>query len=456
MSWPFEIACHAVLSLGSASRVWSTTASCAVCADDHLARIGLLLAGDQLEERRLARAVRSNHADDRPRRHLEREIADQQSIAVALRHGLELDHLVAEPLGDRNEDLGGLVAFLVFVGRELVEARDARLALGLPTFRVLPHPFELLLHRLDPRHFLLRFGFEPGFLLFEPGAVVAFPRNAIAAVELEDPFGGVVEEIAVVRHRDHRAREFLQVLLEPVDTFRVEVIRGFIEEQHVGLRQEQAAQRNASLLAARQIRDRRVPRRQAQCVGGDLHLHAGVGTGGRDDRLELRLLRGKRVEVGALLGVGRVDLVETLLRAQHFAHSLLDGCAYRLRGIELRLLRQESDAQIRHRHRFAFVFAILAGHDPQQRRLAGSVETQHADLGARKERERDVLQDHPLGRNDLAHAVHRVNVLRHANARNVEDAIIAGRGRSPPERAMTPRPARSRSRPRPPLQCAAS
>ena len=49
----------------------------------------------------------------------------------------------------------------------------------------------------------------------------------------------------------------------------------------------------------------------------------------------------------------------------------------------------------------------------QQARLAGAVQAQHADLGAGKERERDVLEDHALGRDDLAHAVHRVDVLSH-------------------------------------------
>ncbi len=136
--------------------------------------------------------------------------------------------------------------------------------------------------------------------------------------------------------------------------------------------------------AARQCRDLRVPRREPQRIGGDLHLHAGVRARRGDDRLELRLLGGERVEVGAFLRVGRVDLVQALLRAQHVAHPLLDRLAHGLAGIELRLLRQEADLQSRHRDGLAFDLPVHARHDAQQARLAGAVQAEHADLGAGK------------------------------------------------------------------------
>ena len=42
-----------------------------------------------------------------------------------------------------------------------------------------------------------------------------------------------------------------------------------------------------------------------------------------------------------------------------------------------------------------------ARHDSQQRGFAGTVQAEHADLGARKERQADVAQDRALGRHDL-------------------------------------------------------
>jgi len=219
-----------------------------------------------------------------------------------------------------------------------------------------------------------------------------------------------------VRHGDDGTGKFLQELLEPVDALGVEVIGRFVQQQHVGLRQQEPAQRDTALLAARECGDLRVPGRQAQRGRGDFHLHAGIRARCGDDRLEPRLLGGERVEVGAFLGVRRVDLVQTLLRTEDIAHPFLDRLAHRLAWIELWLLWQKTDLQTRHRDGFAFDLLVYTRHDAQQARFAGSVQTQHADLGAGKEGKRDVFQDLPLGRDHLAHAVHRVHVLRHGDS----------------------------------------
>ncbi|GAA5237788.1 hypothetical protein BMMON2_06100 [Burkholderia mallei] len=63
-----------------------------------------------------------------------------------------------------------------------------------------------------------------------------------------------------MRDRDDGAREAHEELLEPVDRFGVQVVGRFVEQQHVGLFEQQLAERDAALLAARQVLDLRVPR----------------------------------------------------------------------------------------------------------------------------------------------------------------------------------------------------
>ena len=87
---------------------------------------------------------------------------------------------------------------------QLLEAGQARLALGLARLGVLAHPLQLLLHRLGVRVLGLLLLLQALLLLLQPGAVVALPRNAAAAVEFEDPLGRVVEEVAVVGDRRPR------------------------------------------------------------------------------------------------------------------------------------------------------------------------------------------------------------------------------------------------------------
>ena len=141
-------------------------------------------------------------------------------------------------------------------------------------------------------------------LLLQPGRVVALERDALAAVELEDPARDVVEEVAVVRHGDDGAFVLLEVAFEPRHALGVEVVRGLVEQEHVGLLEEEAA---------------RAPRGG---VSPPESTPTGVSAGGQrsasiamlqlgvdvprvevvDLLLQLALLLHERVEVGVWLG----------------------------------------------------------------------------------------------------------------------------------------------------------
>jgi hypothetical protein len=69
-----------------------------------------------------------------------------------------------------------------------------------------------------------------------------------------------------VGHGNDRAFILLQVALQPGNRFGVEVVGGFIEQQDVGLGQQQAAQRHPAALAAREHFDGRIARRAAQGI----------------------------------------------------------------------------------------------------------------------------------------------------------------------------------------------
>ena len=64
--------------------------------------------------------------------------------------------------------------------------------------------------------------------------------------------------------------------------------------------------------------------------------------------------------------------------------ALLDVAEDVLGRVEPRVLRQEADARAVGRERLAGEVLLDAGHDLQQRRLAGAVQAEDADLGARQ------------------------------------------------------------------------
>ena len=82
-------------------------------------RVSRLLPGDHPEQRRLAGAVRPDHADDSAARQREAQVVDQQAIPVALAQAARLHHDVAQARARRDVDLAALDA----LARILLEER---------------------------------------------------------------------------------------------------------------------------------------------------------------------------------------------------------------------------------------------------------------------------------------------------------------------------------------------
>ena len=125
------------------------------------------------------------------------------------------------------------------------------------------HPLELARERALARRLLLLLVREPRLLLLEPAGVVALVRDAAAAVELEDPAGDVVEEVAVVRDGDDGARVVGEEALEPGDRLGVEVVRRLVEQQQVGRRRAAAGRARRGGARRRRASSRRGRRRAA-------------------------------------------------------------------------------------------------------------------------------------------------------------------------------------------------
>ena len=96
------------------------------------------------------------------------------------------------------------------------------------------HPLELGRDRALARRLLALLLGQALLLLLEPARVVALERDALAAVELEDPAGDVVEEVAIVGHGHDGALVLLEVALQPGDRLGVEVVGRLVEQQQVG------------------------------------------------------------------------------------------------------------------------------------------------------------------------------------------------------------------------------
>src|SRR5207253_4949392 len=125
-------------------------------------------------------------------------------------------------------------------------------------------------------------------------------------------------------------------------------------------------------------------------------------------------------QVFAELGVHLVVALEQRLDGRH---AFFDVAEDSLRRIEPRFLLQESDRNPGRRKRFAEKLVVLARHDAEQRALAGTIQTEDANLGPEVEREPDVVEYFEIGRMHLPEAFHGVDELRHTTIYNRELTI---------------------------------
>ena len=137
------------------------------------------------------------------------------------------------------------------------------------------------------------------------------------------------------------------MLFEPLHALGVEMVGRLVEQQDVGLLEQQPGQRDAALLAAREIVDRGVAGRAAQRVHRDLELVVERPAVDRVDLLlKLAHLGHQRVEIGVLGRIGhqRADRVEAVDHVGDRADAVHDILLDRLGRIELRLLLEIADA----------------------------------------------------------------------------------------------------------------
>ena len=97
------------------------------------------------------------------------------------------------------------------------------------------------------------------FLLLHERRVIAGVALELALGQPDDPGGQAVEQVTVVADDDDRPAEAEQVLFQPLDGGQVQVIGRLVEQQQVGLADEQLGQRQPGALPAGQGGDRLLP-----------------------------------------------------------------------------------------------------------------------------------------------------------------------------------------------------
>ena len=118
--------------------------------------------------------------------------------------------------------------------------------LGLPGLGGLSDPFQLTSHRLLPAILRALLHGKTALLLLQPFGVIALPRYAVPSIEFEDPACNIVEEVAIVSDGNDGALVPCQVLFQPMDTLRIQMVGGFVEEENGWFLKKQPGQGDAA------------------------------------------------------------------------------------------------------------------------------------------------------------------------------------------------------------------
>ena len=362
---------------GSMSSIWCWAKKpvCSFRCAHRAARHRLQPAGEELGERRLAVAVRTQQADAVFR--IETQVdARQDRLAglVADRDAVERHHRWLGQLDVGEFEAHGVLVALDHDGRELGERLQARLGLrGLRCLgtEAIDEGLHVLALGIDLRGHR---GLQGQALLAQDleAVVVAAVDRELFLVEMKDVRAHGVEQPAVVADDQQRARPALQIVLEPQRALEVEMVRRFVEQQDVGPREQDAGERHAHAPAAGEFRQRTV-------LHFGVEAEAGEDRGGpRDGRIGIDL--GKpHVYVGDPRAVGRRFLLgeqggTLLVGGEHgFERGRRPaGC----------FLRHESDARAPGHGNAALVGVEPAEDGVQQRGFSGAVPADKADAAA--------------------------------------------------------------------------
>ena len=381
-------------------------------AHPHRTRVRRELAEDQAQQRGLAGAVGTDHADAVAALETTGEIAHDLLVAETLRNADQFGHQLAALFArvERQFDLALTVASRGAVPPQLFKAQHAAFVAGTPGLDTLANPDFLLRQEFVELGVLHRLVLQHLFLAHLIGAEISGKGLQNPSVEFDDARRHAVEEAPVVGDEDQRHAGREQQLFEPFDGADVKVVGRLVEQQDVGRHRQRLRQGQAFLLSARQRADLGVgiERKTLDHPFGLRLERPGIA------RFQLALQPMQAFEQGLLTVRGYGHRMRNLVvfgqQRRHLAHpgdNRLENAEF---GIERRFLRHVAESQSRLPPHRAVVERPLPRHCAQQGGFAASVAADQRDAFARFELEIRVIKkwnmaigQRSIGKNQMGH-----------------------------------------------------
>ena len=185
---------------------------------------------------------------------------------------------------------------------------------------------------------------------------------------------------------NHSALVLVEVLLQPVDALSVEVVGRFVEQQHIGLFEQQAAQSHTAAFATRQVLSLLVGWWQIERCHSTVEASFKVPSVGRvENALHLSLTGEKFVHLVLVFVIFwksklLVDFLIFLQCIDHLLNALFHELKYGLVVVEWWVLWQIAHAVAWCPNHVALVIVVDAGNDFEQCGFTSTIQTDDADF----------------------------------------------------------------------------
>ena len=203
-------------------------------ADLHCAFRGRELADDGFQHRGLAETIPSTNADALTV--LKSVVEPAEQFLSTQRHA-EIAHLhraIAQLRRRRDAKFHILLDCWPVLRRFVVVTLEPILLFAALRSRALAHPRQFFFQK----HLALVLDGRVRFLTFRFGqqviGVVTVLRPELSFVQLHHPLRHTVEKVAIMCYHKKRTVKLIEKIRDPINGFRIEMVRGFVENEKVG------------------------------------------------------------------------------------------------------------------------------------------------------------------------------------------------------------------------------
>ena len=255
------------------------------------------------------------------------------------------------------------------------------LVLSLASFCPHVNPFQFPLNFLLAFRFMLAFQRHTLIFLFKPRRIISLKRITFATVKFKNPAGNFIKEVTVVSYGNYSSRIVMKMLFKPCNSFRIKMVRRFVQKKNIRLLQKKTAQCNTAAFTPRKHVYNLISRRTAESIHCKLKVVVQVPCiQSIKFFLNFALTSTKLINISIRIAKSFINLIKFSKKVCNFLYPFLYTFHYSFARFKIWLLFKIADCIPRCQSCFASKISIFTSKNLKKRRFTRTVWTDYTDF----------------------------------------------------------------------------